>query len=51
MVNLPGQEVLKGTITGRETQINLENFPYGIYILKVSNENSERFLRIIKETR
>jgi len=49
ILNLLGEEMLKGILTDRRTVLNVKNLPAGIYFVQVVNENGRAVGRFAKE--
>jgi PKD repeat protein len=49
IVNLLGDVLYKDRAANNSKEIDLDNFSAGVYVVKVSNENSERRIKFIKE--
>ena len=49
LIDLVGQEVYKGTITGDTQKIDISNLAAGTYLLQVKNDAGQYISRIVKE--
>ncbi|MBI3234656.1 MAG: T9SS type A sorting domain-containing protein, partial [Bacteroidetes bacterium] len=49
IVNLLGEEVMKGIVNQNKTTLNIENLPTGMYILKLVNKTEESTIKFVKE--
>lgn len=46
--NLQGQQLMKGSVQGNETFIDLESFPAGVYLISVKADHQTYYQRIIR---
>lgn len=46
--NLQGQQLMKGSVQGSETVIDLESFPAGVYLISVKTDRQTYYQRIIR---
>lgn len=47
--SISGKELYSGTINSQQTTVNLSNFSKGVYLLKVSLNNTQESFKIVKE--
>jgi hypothetical protein len=47
--NLLGQRVNSNNINANEAQVDMSNLSNGVYLVKVTSNNQEKTIRVIKE--
>ena len=49
ILTIEGQKVLSRTLTDHKTQLDISNFPAGIYFVRVTNDKAVMVGKIIKQ--